>query len=37
LIKVRRYNGEGEAAEQYAANVMQMRDWSAMEQAPAAA
>jgi putative peptidoglycan binding protein len=34
---VRRYNGEGAAAEQYAANVMQMRDWSALEQAPAAA
>lgn len=34
---VRRYNGAGPAAETYAANVMQMRDWRATAAAPLAA
>jgi peptidoglycan hydrolase-like protein with peptidoglycan-binding domain len=34
---VRRYNGAGPAAETYAVNVMQMRDWSATAAAPRAA
>jgi peptidoglycan hydrolase-like protein with peptidoglycan-binding domain len=34
---VRRYNGAGDAAELYAVNVMQMREWSAAGAAPLAA
>ncbi len=34
---IRRYNGAGPAAEMYAVNVLQMRDWSAAGAAPLAA